>query len=97
MLHTVLDAGSAAVLSNKLLQLGNGAVYNVAENGKREVIEIHGNKVEAFLELVEELNGKPVHPHYPGLLWDAPIGNMRVGCGRRGWRCSPYKQGPGLE
>ena len=61
---TVLDAGSAAVLSNKLLQLGNGAVYNVAENGKREVIEIHGNKVEAFLELVEELNGKPVLVFY---------------------------------
>ena len=61
---TVLDAGSAAVLSSKLLQLGNGAVYNMAEDGKREVIEIHGNKIEAFMELVEELNGKPVLVFY---------------------------------
>lgn len=61
---TVLDAGSAAVLSNKLLQLGNGAMYNVTDAGKREVIEIHGNKVEAFMELVEELNGKPALVFY---------------------------------
>ena len=61
---TVLDAGSAAVLSNKLLQLGNGAMYNTDEDGKREVIEIHGNKVEAFMELVEELNGKPALVFY---------------------------------
>ena len=61
---TVLDAGSAAVLSNKLLQLGNGAMYNVGEDGKRRVVEIHGNKVEAFMELVEELNGKPALVFY---------------------------------
>nr|WP_300661479.1 DEAD/DEAH box helicase [uncultured Acetatifactor sp.] len=61
---TTLDAGSAAVLSNKLLQLGNGAVYNMTEDGKREVIEIHDNKVEAFMELVEELNGKPALVFY---------------------------------
>lgn len=59
----VLDAGSAAALSNKLLQLGNGAVYS-EEGGKREVIEIHGNKIEAFMELVEELNGKPALVFY---------------------------------
>ena len=61
---TVLDAGSAAVLSNKLLQLGNGAMYNVGEDGKRRVVEIQGNKVEAFMELVEELNGKPALVFY---------------------------------
>lgn len=63
---TVLDAGSAAVLSNKLLQIGNGAVYNyrqeIAPDGRcreiQEVIEVHDNKIEAFLELVEELNGE---------------------------------------
>ncbi|GFI69956.1 hypothetical protein IMSAG249_01781 [Lachnospiraceae bacterium] len=61
----VLDAGSAAVLSGKLLQLANGAVYHLAERTEggrtreeRTAVEIHGNKVEAFLELVEELNGK---------------------------------------
>lgn len=61
---TVLDAGSAAALSNKLLQLGNGAVYGTDGDGRREVVEIHGNKVEAFMELVEELNGKPALVFY---------------------------------
>lgn len=61
----MLDAGSAAVLSGKLLQLANGAVYKTAErheNGgvieDKEIVEIHQNKLEAFLELVEELNGR---------------------------------------
>lgn len=61
----ILDAGSAAVLSGKLLQLANGAIYRMTEEvvdnrvmEHRDVVEIHGNKVEAFLELVEELNGK---------------------------------------
>lgn len=60
----VLDAGSAAVLSGKLLQLANGAVYHTAESVSsdeatlsREVVEIHGNKLEGFMELVEELGG----------------------------------------
>ena len=56
----VIDAGSAAVLTNKLLQLCNGAVYD--EN--REIVEIHKCKIEAFLELVEGLNGKPALVFY---------------------------------
>lgn len=55
-----IDAGSAAVLTNKLLQLCNGAVYK--EN--RETVEIHRCKIEAFLELVEGLNGKPALVFY---------------------------------
>lgn len=61
----ILDAGSAAVLSGKLLQLANGAIYRTQEQltGDRlvttkEVLEIHDNKVEAFMELVEELSGR---------------------------------------
>lgn len=50
-----IDAGTAAVLSGKLQQLCNGAVYD--KSGK--VIHIHDCKLEAFMELVEELNGKP--------------------------------------
>ncbi|MCM0760277.1 DEAD/DEAH box helicase [Sporomusa sphaeroides DSM 2875] len=50
-----IDAGSAAVLTNKLLQLCNGAIYNES----KETVEIHRCKIEAFLELVEGLNGKP--------------------------------------
>ena len=67
----VLDAGSAAVLSGKLLQLANGAIYRTEEKHTeerliqtKEVIEIHNNKIEAFLELVEELNGNPALVFY---------------------------------
>jgi len=57
---STIDAGTAAVLTNKLLQLCNGAVYD--EN--RNVIDIHKCKIEAFLELVEGLNGQPAMVFY---------------------------------
>lgn len=49
-----IDAGSAAVLTNKLLQLCNGAVY---DEQKRTVL-VHDCKMEAFLELIEGLQGQ---------------------------------------
>lgn len=49
-----ITVANAAALSNKLLQLSNGAVYDE----KRDVHEIHKCKIERFMELVEELNGK---------------------------------------
>lgn len=55
-----ITAASAAVLGNKLLQLGNGAVYDEDRN----VVEIHNNKLEAFMELVEALNGSPALVFY---------------------------------
>ena len=55
-----LDAGSAAVLSGKLLQMANGAVYNDA----KETVEVHRCKLEAFMELIEALNGKPALVFY---------------------------------
>jgi SNF2 family DNA or RNA helicase len=58
--EATIDAGSAAVLTNKLLQLCNGAVYD--EN--KQPIEIHNCKIEAFLELVEGLNGNPALVFY---------------------------------
>jgi len=58
--ENTIDAGSAAVLSNKLLQLCNGAVYDENHN----VIEIHDCKIEAFLELIEQLNGQPALVFY---------------------------------
>ena len=51
---------SAAALSNKLLQLANGAIYDE----DRQVHEVHGCKVEAFMELVESLQGKPALVFY---------------------------------
>lgn len=58
--ESTIDAGSAAVLTNKLLQLCNGAVYD--EN--RKIVEIHNCKIEAFMELIEGLNGQPVLVFY---------------------------------
>lgn len=51
-----IDAGTAAVLMNKLLQLSGGAVYN--ENG--EVKLLNDEKLTALDTLIEEANGKPV-------------------------------------
>ena len=44
-----IDAVNAASLSNKLLQLANGAVYD--ENGK--VRKIHSRKLDALEDLIE--------------------------------------------
>ncbi|MFU1797480.1 DEAD/DEAH box helicase [Paenibacillus azoreducens] len=57
---TEITATSAAVLTGKLLQLCNGALYD----DDRNVHEIHGCKIEAFLELIEQLNGKPALVFY---------------------------------
>lgn len=51
-----IDAVNAAVLSNKLLQMANGAIY--AEDGK--VIRIHDKKLDALEDMLESANGKPV-------------------------------------
>lgn len=50
----VITAGTAAVLNGKLQQLCSGAVYD--ERGRP--VKIHDCKLEAFLELVEQLHGK---------------------------------------
>jgi hypothetical protein len=50
-----ISVTSAAALSNKLLQLANGALYDEDHN----VHEIHNCKIEAFMELIESLQGKP--------------------------------------
>ena len=50
----VVTAGTAGVLTGKLLQLCNGAVYD----NDRQVLDIHNCKLEAFLEVVEQLNGQ---------------------------------------
>ena len=51
-----IDAGSAASLSNKLLQMANGAVY--ADDGS--VVNIHDRKLDALEDVIEAANGKPV-------------------------------------
>ena len=51
-----ITAANAAALSNKLLQMANGAVYD--ENGN--VVNIHDRKLDALEDLIEAANGKPV-------------------------------------
>lgn len=55
-----ISVTSAAALSNKLLQLANGAIYNEDHQAR----EIHSCKIEAFLELIESLQGKPAIVFY---------------------------------
>ena len=51
-----IDAVNAAVLSGKLLQMANGAVYNE----EKDIIHIHDRKLDALEDLIEGANGKPV-------------------------------------
>lgn len=50
----IIDAGTAAVLRGKLLQIASGAVYD--DSGT--VAPVHGCKVESFTELIEALDGQ---------------------------------------
>lgn len=49
-----ITANNAAALSGKLLQLCNGAVYDENHN----VLPVHDCKIEAFMEVVEQLGGQ---------------------------------------
>ena len=51
-----LDAVNAAALSNKLIQMANGAVYGE----DKKVIHIHDKKLDALEDLIEAANGKPL-------------------------------------
>lgn len=51
-----IDAPTAAILTNKLLQAAGGAAYD--ENGQVKVL--HEDKLEALDQLIEEANGQPV-------------------------------------
>lgn len=51
-----IDAVNAASLSNKLLQMASGAVYD----DEKRMIPIHDRKLDALEEVIEGANGKPV-------------------------------------
>lgn len=53
-------ADTAAVLSNKLLQLANGAVYDE----EKDVHFVHDEKLDALEDLIDQANGKPVLVFY---------------------------------
>lgn len=52
----VIDAGSAAAVNGKLLQIAGGAVYGE----DRSVHELHTAKLDALEDVLEEANGEPV-------------------------------------
>ncbi len=51
-----IDAANAAALTNKLLQMANGAIYDADHNEHC----IHDRKLDALADLIEGANGKPV-------------------------------------
>lgn len=51
-----IDAINAASLSNKLIQLANGSIYDDAKN----FYEVHNKKLDKLEEIIESANGKPV-------------------------------------
>lgn len=55
-----ITAGTAGVLAGKLLQLCNGAVYDEAGRA----VALHQCKLDAFMELIERLNGQHVLVFY---------------------------------
>jgi SNF2 family DNA or RNA helicase len=54
--NTDIVANNAAVLTNKLLQFANGAIYD--ENGK--AVEIHDEKIKALEDIIEASSEKSV-------------------------------------
>jgi len=56
----VITAGTAGVLVGKLLQYCNGAVYG----NEGQVIPVHDCKLEAYMELLERLDGEPCLTFY---------------------------------
>lgn len=51
-----ITAANAAVLSGKLLQMANGAIYDE----DRQQVHIHDRKLDELEDLIEGANGKPV-------------------------------------
>lgn len=51
-----ITAANAAALSNKLLQMANGAVYADDDS----VVPVHDRKLEALEDIIESANGKPI-------------------------------------
>ena len=56
----MIDAANAAVLSGKLLQMANGAIYN----DERQIRVIHKQKLQELADLIEQANGQSVLVSY---------------------------------
>lgn len=51
-----ITAANAAVLTGKLVQLANGAIYD----NEKGTIQIHDKKLDALEDIIEAMNGKPL-------------------------------------
>ncbi|WP_252247433.1 SNF2-related protein [Clostridium sp. ZBS4] len=51
-----ISASNSAVLTGKLLQMCNGAIYSE----DKEIVEVHDEKLNALMDIIEAANGKPV-------------------------------------
>lgn len=58
--ETVITAGTAGVLTGKLLQMCNGALYD----NDGQVVPVHDCKLEAYMELLEQIGGEPALTFY---------------------------------
>lgn len=55
-----ITASNAAVLTNKLLQMADGAIYD----DEKRVVHIHDQKLEALKSIIDEAQGQPVLVFY---------------------------------
>ncbi len=60
LMDKTIDAVNAAVLTNKLIQMASGAVYD----DQGSIAELHSSKLDALEDLIEAANGKPVLIYY---------------------------------
>lgn len=58
--ENILTAGTAGVLTGKLLQFCNGAVYD----SDGQAVTVHDCKLEAYMELLEQLGDEPALTFY---------------------------------
>lgn len=56
----VITANTAGVLTGKLLQFCSGAIYD----SDKGVVHLHDCKLDAYMELIEQLNGEPCITFY---------------------------------
>jgi hypothetical protein len=53
-----VEAVSRGVLTNKLLQFANGAIYRNEEDGSRKLVRIHEEKLQALESIVHNTQGE---------------------------------------
>lgn len=58
--ENIITAGTAGVLTGKLLQFCNGALYG----NEGQVVPVHDCKLEAYMELLEQIGGEPALTFY---------------------------------